>query len=209
MKVILLEEVAGKGREGDVIDVARGYAKNYLFPRRLAVEATPGNLKQLEARRHNIEKREAARKAEAEAVAAQIEGKSVTIEARAGEEGRLFGSVTAAMIHDAISEQLGVEVDRKQIGAHLKEVGEHEVTIRVSHDVSATLTVNVVPEGGQLEHRVSVMDDAEKAAEQILAAQGLGDEEDAAETSEDGAEDDESEDGAAAEDTVASEEEEA
>lgn len=179
MKVILLEEVAGKGREGDVVDVARGFAVNYLFPRRLALEATSGNLKQLESRRTNIEKREATRRADAEAIAALLDGKAVTIEAKAGEEGRLFGSVTSMMIQDAVLEQLDVEVDRKKmdVGAHIKDIGEHAVAIRVSHDVHATVTVNVVPEGGTLEDRVSFMDDAEKAAAQLLAAQGEGDDE--------------------------------
>jgi large subunit ribosomal protein L9 len=181
MKVILLEEVAGQGREGDVIDVARGYAKNFLFPRKLAVEATPGNVKQLEARRANIEQREAARVAEAEGLAAQLDGRSITIEAKAGEEGRLFGSVTAQDMKETVSEQLGIELDRKQIPGHFKEIGEHEVTVRVSHDVSATLTVVVVPEGGELEDRVSFMDDAEKAAAQLMAAQGVGEDENTAE----------------------------
>jgi large subunit ribosomal protein L9 len=151
-------------------------------------------MKQLEARRENIEKREATRVAEAQGVAARIDDREVKIEAKAGEEGRLFGSVTSQDIADAVSEQLGVELDRKQIPAHFKDVGEHEVTVRVSHDVSATLTVIVVPEGGELEERVSFMDDAEKAAAQLLAAQGVGDEENAAEILEGENEDDEDSD---------------
>jgi large subunit ribosomal protein L9 len=193
MKVILLEEVTGQGHEGDVVDVARGYAVNYLLPRRLAIEATKGNLKQLEARRANIERREAARRADAESLRALLDGKSVTIEAKAGEEGRLFGSVTSHMIEDAILEQLDLEVDRRKmdIGAHIKDIGEHDVTVRITHDVSATVVVRVVPEGGELEDRVSFMDDAERAAAQIMAAQGLGDDESAAEILEGEGEDDE------------------
>lgn len=173
MKVILLEEVAGKGHEGDIVDVARGFAVNYLFPRRIAVQATSGNIKQLEARRANIEKREASRRADAESLAAMIEGKSVVIEAKAGEEGRLFGSVTSTMIQDAIMGQLSAQVDRRRmdVGAHIKDVGDHEVSVRISHDVSATVMVRVIPEGGQLEDRVSFMDDAERAAEQLLASE--------------------------------------
>ena len=152
MKVILLDEVKGKGSEGDVIDVARGFAHNFLIPRKLAVEATPGNLKQLEARRTNIEKRAAKNMAEAEAIKALIDGKAVTIEAKAGEEGRLFGSVTSLMIEDAILEQLDATVDRKKMGiaGHIKDLGEHEIQVRISHDVSAIVTVTVVPEGGEL-----------------------------------------------------------
>ena len=152
MKVILLDEVKGKGSEGDVIDVARGFARNFLIPRKLAVEATSGNLKQLEARRDNIERRAAKHVAEAEAIKALIDGKAVTIEGKAGEEGRLFGSVTSLMIEDAILEQLDATVDRKKMGiaGHIKDLGEHEIQVRISHEVSATVTVTVVPEGGEL-----------------------------------------------------------
>ena len=94
MKVILLSELRGKGGEGDVVDVAQGFAENYLFPNKIAQPATPGNIKQLEERRHNIEKREAERIANAEATKASLDGKSVTVDAKIGEEGQLFGSVT-------------------------------------------------------------------------------------------------------------------
>ena len=110
MKVILLGELRGKGGEGDVVDVAQGYAENYLFPRRLALPATPGNIKQLEERRHNIAKREEKRIADAEATKATLDGKKVVVDARIGEDGQLFGSVTSAQIVDAIKAQLGVEV---------------------------------------------------------------------------------------------------
>ena len=91
MKVILLSELRGKGGEGDIVDVAQGYAENYLFPQRIAIAATKGNIKQLEERRHNIAKREEQRIADAEATKAALEGKSVTVEAKVGEEGQLFG----------------------------------------------------------------------------------------------------------------------
>lgn len=149
MKVILLQELKGRGGEGDVIEVARGYAVNYLLPRKIAIEATPGNLKQLEQRMHNIKKREEQRLADAQGLAAALEGKVVTIAAKVGDEGRLFGSVTAQMIQEAIQEQLGVEVDRRRIETHghIKEVGAHTVDITLYRDVSAKLTVEVVPEG--------------------------------------------------------------
>ena len=113
MKVVLLGEIKGKGGEGDVIDVAQGYAENYLIPQKLAVAATKGNLKQLEERRNNIEKREAVRLADANALKAKLDGQKVAVDAKVGEEGVLFGSVTAAMIVDAIKAELDVE-DRPQ-----------------------------------------------------------------------------------------------
>ena len=101
MKVILTQEVKGKGHEGDVVDVARGYAVNYLLPRKMAIAATAGNLKQLEARKSNIRKRNDARRSDAEGVAAALQGKILVMEAKAGDEGKLFGSVTTTMIEDA------------------------------------------------------------------------------------------------------------
>ncbi|TLM78956.1 MAG: 50S ribosomal protein L9 [Actinobacteria bacterium] len=153
MKVILLQEVKGKGSEGDVVEVARGYAVNYLFPKKMAVEATSGALKQLEARRHNIEKREAARRTDAESMAASVGGKTVTVEAKAGDEGKLFGSVTAQMVAEAIEAQLGVEVDRRKVDAHghIKTLGAHPVTVQLHKDVKVELVVEVVPEGGVVE----------------------------------------------------------
>ncbi len=149
MKVILLDEVKGKGHEGDVVDVARGYAVNFLIPNKLAVQATSGNLKQLELRRANIAKREASRRNDAEAMAAAIGGKVVVVAARAGDEGRLFGSVTGPMIEDAILGQLDIEIDRRRIdvAGHIKTLGDHEVSVRLYTDVRADVTVRVVPEG--------------------------------------------------------------
>ena len=146
MKVILLDEIKGKGTEGDVVDVARGYAVNYLFPRKLATEATSGNLKQLRARSANIEKRELDRKAEAEGIAAKLDGRRVTIEAHAGEGGRLFGSVTGPMIEDAVLQQLDVDIDRKKmdIHGHIKELGEHPIKVRLHSEVSPEIIVVVV-----------------------------------------------------------------
>jgi large subunit ribosomal protein L9 len=149
MKVILTQDVKGRGQEGDIIDVARGFAVNFLLPRKLALEATPGNIKQLGARMHNIQKRETALRGQAEGVAAAVEGKTVTVKAKAGDEGKLYGSITSSMIADAIAEQLGVEVDRKKLDvhAHIKTLGEHVVQLHVYYDVKADVTVKVVAEG--------------------------------------------------------------
>ena len=145
MKVILLGELKGKGGEGDVVEVAQGFAENYLFPNRMALPATKGNIKQLEERRHNIEKREAERVAAAEALKAAIDGKSVTVDAKIGEEGQLFGSVTPAQIAEAIKAELGVEVDRKRVGRGnaIKTSGKHEVEVNFYREISATVTVLV------------------------------------------------------------------
>ena len=91
MKVILLDEIKGKGGEGDVVEVAQGYAENFLFPKKLAVAATKGNLKQLDERRNNIAKREAVRLATANETKAALEGKQVTVDVKVGDEGILFG----------------------------------------------------------------------------------------------------------------------
>jgi len=148
MKVILTQEVKGRGGEGDVIEVARGFAVNYLFPNKMAVEASSGNLKQLEQRMSNIRKREEARMAEASAFLASLEGKEVVIPVKVGEGGRLYGSITSQMIEEAIFRQLGVEADRRkmEVHGHIKEIGEHRIAVRVYKDVRAEVIVRVVDE---------------------------------------------------------------
>ncbi|MEL7667106.1 MAG: 50S ribosomal protein L9 [Actinomycetota bacterium] len=174
MKVILLSDVKGRGKEGDVIEVARGFATNYLLPRKMAIQATPGNLKQLEARVHNIKKREETKRAEAEAHAAQVSGKSIVIEMKAGDGGKLYGSVTGGMIADALAEQIGVDVDRRKLDlhGHIKTVGEHVIDVRLYDEVTAQITLKVVPIGGaaaaaaeQAEVEVDVVVDAGSEAD--------------------------------------------
>ena len=163
MKVILTAEVKGKGHEGDVVEVARGYAVNFLLPRKIAIEATPGNVKQLEARMKNISKRNAARMSDAEAIAASIEGKSVVINAKAGVDGKLFGSVTALMIEEAVEAQLGADVDHKRMNLSrpIKTLGEHVVSVSVFGEVKANLTVKVIGEGAVVETEPEVVVEAE------------------------------------------------
>lgn len=165
MKVVLLGEIKGKGGEGDVIDVAQGYAENYLIPQKLAVAATKGNLKQLEERRNNIAKREAVRLADAEALKAKLEGQKVVVDAKVGEEGVLFGSVTAAMIADAIKAQLDVDVDRKRIelGKPIKVAGAHEVAISIYREINSSVIVLVGVEETEAEAEEAV--EAEETAE--------------------------------------------
>lgn len=145
MKVILLSELKGKGGEGDILEVADGYANNYLFPQKIAVAATKGNLKQLEQRKHNIATREAARIEEAQALKAALDDLSVKVEARVGEEGVLFGSITAAMIADALKEAEDIEIDRKRIDLKnpIKTAGKHEVVVSIYRDIKSNLTVVV------------------------------------------------------------------
>ena len=115
MKVILLTEVKNKGGEGDVVDVAPGFANNYLLPQGMAVLATKGNLKQLEQRKHNIAAREENRIADANKMKAQLEALTVKVEVRVGEEGVLFGSVTAQMVADAVKAQADLDIDRRRV----------------------------------------------------------------------------------------------
>ena len=143
MKVILLGELRGKGGEGDIVEVAQGYAENFLFPQKIAQPATPGNIKQLEERRHNIAKREAERFADAEATKAALDGKLVVVDAKIGEEGQLFGSITAAQIAEAIKEQLGVEIVRS---SSIKTAGRHSVVVDLYREVEAVVTVQVGPD---------------------------------------------------------------
>ena len=127
------------------MDVAPGFANNYLMPQGIAILATKGNLKQLEMRKKNIAKREEARLADAAKLQATLDGASVKVDAKVGEEGQLFGSVTAAQIAEAIKESLGVEIDRRRIeaGKAIKTAGQHEVVISIYRDIKATVTLLV------------------------------------------------------------------
>ncbi len=167
MKVILLGELRGKGGEGDVVDVAQGYAENYLFRNKIAQPATPGNLKQLEQRRSSIAKREAERIANAEATKAILDEKLVKVDAKIGEEGQLFGSVTSQQIVDAIKAQLGADVDRKRIvrGATIKTAGRHAVEINLYREINAKVIVLVGDEPVAEEPEASEPAEAEAADE--------------------------------------------
>ena len=163
MKVILLEELRGKGGEGDVVEVARGFANNYLLPNRIAVLATKGNLKQLEQRRNNIAKREEVRIANANDLKAKLEAADITIGAKVGYEGNLFGSVTAQMIADALAgAEITVDRRRVEIPQAIKTVGEHEVFVSLYRDIKAAVKVNVVDENA-----VVAPVEAEEAAEVV------------------------------------------
>lgn len=155
MKVILLKELKGKGGEGDVIDVAAGFANNYLLTQGYAVKATKGNLKQLEQRKNNIAKREENRLADANALQAKLNETTVKIIAQVGDEGQLFGSVTSTMVADAIL-ALGIEIDKRRVelGKPIKVAGEHTVTVSIYRDIKATVKVVVCGEGEEIVEEV-------------------------------------------------------
>jgi len=145
MKVILQKTVERLGDPGDVADVADGYARNFLIPRGLAVRAEKGAVRHAESLKRAHQSRTTAQKGEFEAIATRIIQTPVVVTARAGEEGRLFGSVTAADIAEALSAETGVAVDRRDI--HLDEpirsVGTHEVTVHLHPAVDPVITIDV------------------------------------------------------------------
>jgi large subunit ribosomal protein L9 len=172
MKVILLSELKGKGGEGDVVEVARGFANNYLLPQGIAIKATPGNLKQLEMRRKNIAKREEVRIADAEALKAKLDTIKVKVDAKVGEEGVLFGSVTPQMIADAVKAQFDIELDRKRIDlrAPIKVAGEHEVPVSLYREIKSNLSIFVGAEGEAIpteEPEVEAEEAVEEAVEEV------------------------------------------
>jgi len=147
MKVILLDDVARVGHEGEVVEVTDGYFRNYLAPRKLAVKATQGPLKDLEARSRAIEKRDQQKREKAEQAANRLRGQKVTVRAPTGEGTKLHGSVTAQQIAGAAREQLNFELDRRDIDIPepIRETGDYLVSAKVYKDVVAQLAVSVVP----------------------------------------------------------------
>src|SRR3954468_20789915 len=147
MKVVLRDDVASLGQKGDLVEVKPGYARNYLVPRGLAIVANRGVVAQSEAMKRNRVARDRREREAALELAGKLEGRALTITARAGEGGKLFGSVGTADVASAVHEQLGVEIERRAIGGidePWKELGTFEVTIRLHADVVPTVTVNVV-----------------------------------------------------------------
>lgn len=166
MKVILLKELQGKGGEGDVIDVNRGFANNFLLTQGYAVKATPGNLKQLEERKKNIAKREETRIADANALAEKLNDATVRVIAQVGEEGVLFGSVAAPLVADAIAEQLDIEIDRRRVelGKPIKMTGTYHVPVSLYRDIKGTVTVVVAGES-EAEEAIDAIEEAIDIAE--------------------------------------------
>ena len=144
MQVLLKEDVENLGFAGEVHKVAPGYGRNYLIPKNLAIKATPKTLKQADAWRKKAEARRAEIKAEYEALAAQVSELTLHFKARAGENGRLYGSVTTSQITDMMNEVLGTDIDRRKVGDEaLRQLGSHQVVVRLSGDFQPELTVIV------------------------------------------------------------------
>ncbi len=148
MQIILQEDVEKLGTRGEVVDVAPGYARNYLLPRKLALAATPGNMKRLEKMRQAFAKREAVERGDAEALAGMLANITLTLSRKAGENEQLFGSVTSADVAEALAAQ-GYTVDKRkvQLADPIKLVGEFQVRIKLHRDVVATVKLIVQREG--------------------------------------------------------------
>jgi len=167
MEVILREDVDKVGLRGEVVNVARGYARNYLFPRKLAQEATPALVKELEKRHAQLSRHEAASVEQAREIASKLEQAELRFDVKSGPTGSLFGSVTPTNIADQIWEKYKVRVDRRKIGTDtIKRIGRYEIPIELFQDVTVEVKTLVVPEGGELppEEELAAMEAAEAAA---------------------------------------------
>jgi len=147
MKVILQREVDKLGAPGDVVIVADGFARNYLIPRGLAAPAAKGAVRHADRLKRSHEERIRRDVEEARAIAEQLSASPLRIPARAGEEGRLFGSITVSDVADAVEGALGAPIDRKrlQLAEPIRSVGTHEVVLHLHPEVTATVTIEVVP----------------------------------------------------------------
>jgi large subunit ribosomal protein L9 len=147
MEVLMINNVPRVGRKGQIIKVAEGYARNYLFPRNFAIPATEGAKKHLDLMKTSWENQEMRERKAFQDMADKLEGMVLKVTKRAGDKGRLFGSVTSQELSDEIKGQVGLDIDKKLVVAdHIKEIGEHPITIRFTGEVKAQLKVVVVPE---------------------------------------------------------------
>ena len=148
MKVVLLENIPGKGRAGEIKEVSQGFARNFLLPRGLALVATPAIIKETEARLQKERREEISDRDKLAELAQQIEGKEIHFKARAGAGDRLFGSVTAVDIAEELSQVTGSVIDKKKIDIEkpLRQAGSHEVTVRLAGDIKPQITVVIEEE---------------------------------------------------------------
>ena len=146
MRVILRADLANVGKRGDICEVTNGFARNFLMPKGLAFEATDGAVNQAKAMRRSRDLKDAADRSAAETIASKLVSTPVQLVARAGTEGRLFGSITAADIVEAVKSQTGAHLERRHIhiGDTIKTTGSHTVTVKLHSDVQFPITVNVV-----------------------------------------------------------------
>ena len=150
MKVILLEDVRGIGEAGSVENVADGYARNYLFPRKLAIPASEGGLKNLDHHRTQIRRRQARESSTAQAVAERLAQITLKLKAKSGEAGKLYGSITHAEVAEALASQHDLKIDRRAITFPypIKALGQHEAHVRLHKDVDTTVRIEVEPANG-------------------------------------------------------------
>jgi large subunit ribosomal protein L9 len=169
MEVILKEDVPNLGLRGEVVKVADGFGRNYLLPRKMAMQATEANKAVIEQMKASAERHSATEKAQAEALVAKLDPVVLSFTRRSGEQGQLFGSVTSADIATELAAQ-GFEVDRRkiQLGEPLKSLGDYKVAIRLHRDVTARVTVKVLGEAGE-EGEAAAETAAEPAAEEVTA----------------------------------------
>lgn len=146
MEIVLLEDVKTLGKKGQIVKVNEGYARNFIIPRKLGVEATSKNLNDLKLQKANADKLAAEQLAAAKELAAQIEKSAVTLSIKAGDNGKAFGSVSSKEIGKAVTDQLGLEIDKKKmvLPEPIKTIGTHEVPVKLHKDVTAKLAVKVV-----------------------------------------------------------------
>jgi large subunit ribosomal protein L9 len=178
MKVLLKEDVDNLGYAGEVHTVADGFGRNFLLPKGLAVKATSDVMKQAEAWRTRAETRRAELRAEYDILADRVRAVTVTFTARAGENGKLFGSITTHQLADRLNEELGTEIDRRKVGTEaLRQVGEHYVPVRLSADHHPEFLVTILAEGAPVTQAApavvapveSVEEDVEMDEEESLA----------------------------------------
>lgn len=147
MKVILQQDVKGKGKKGEMIDVAEGYARNYLLPRKLAIPATPDAINTMNIKEAARRKEEAANRAAAVERAEKLRGKTVKVSAKGGAGGKLFGAVTGKEISEALQAQFGVEISKQQLVLEpIKTFGTHTVRVKLGYEVSTSFSVEVSEE---------------------------------------------------------------
>ena len=147
MKVVLLKDVKNIGKRDDILTVSDGYARNFLFPQKLAAEATPGALKEIQRKRAAQDAREAEMLSEAKEKAAALKDKVITLEVKCGEKGRLYGSVTAAEVAEALEKQHGVKVDKRKvdIGEPIRETGTRTISVWLYSGVTTPMKLDVQP----------------------------------------------------------------
>lgn len=147
MKVILLADVKNVGKKGDVINTSDGYARNYLFPKKLAEEATGANLNRINAVKESERKHKLKEMEEAQKLAEDLKSKEVTLKVKAGEGGRLFGAITSKDVSEAIKSQLKLDIDKKKIVMdNIKTLGLHEVELKLYTEISGKLRVRLEEE---------------------------------------------------------------